>query len=85
MYLKKFLQLIPYGKRNALSMRELSVRSGNDLRTTRKMVEAARKEGYHSFQIVEKMAVVTISRLTFQRLYLVGSKCVHEFQAAFNL
>ena len=45
MDLKKFLQLIPYGKRNALSMRELSVRSGNDLRTTRKMVEAARKEG----------------------------------------
>ena len=45
MNLKKFLQLIPYGKRNALSMRELSVRSGNDLRTTRKMVETARKEG----------------------------------------
>lgn len=45
MDLKNFLQLIPYGKRNALSMNELSVRSGNDLRTTRKLVEAARKEG----------------------------------------
>lgn len=45
MDLKNFLQLIPYGKRNALSMNELSVRSGNDLRTTRKLVKAARKEG----------------------------------------
>lgn len=45
MDLKKFLDFIPYGKSNSLSMRELSVRSGNDLRTTRKLVEAARKEG----------------------------------------
>ncbi len=39
------MEFIPYGKRNALSMSELSIRSGNDLRTTRKLVEAARKEG----------------------------------------
>lgn len=45
MDLKKFLQFIPSGKRNALSMQEISRRTGNDLRTTRKMVEAARKEG----------------------------------------
>lgn len=45
MNLEKFLEFIPYGKRDSLSMRELSVRSGNDLRTTRKLVEAARKEG----------------------------------------
>lgn len=45
MDLKNFLEFIPYGKRNALSMSELSVRSGNDLRTIRKLVETARKEG----------------------------------------
>lgn len=45
MDLKKFLELIPHGKNNALSMKEISVRAGTDLRTTRKMVEVARKKG----------------------------------------
>lgn len=45
MNLEKFLEFIPQGKSNALSMEEISARTGNDLRTTRKLVEAARKEG----------------------------------------
>ena len=45
MTLEKFLQFIPNGKRNALSMQEISKRTGNSLRKTRKMVEAARKVG----------------------------------------
>lgn len=45
MDLKKFLELIPHGKNKALSMKEISVRAGTDLRTTRKMVEIARKKG----------------------------------------
>lgn len=45
MNLKKFLEFIPYGKDNSLSMKEISVRIGKDLRTTRKLVETARKEG----------------------------------------
>ncbi len=45
MTLEKFLQFIPSGKRNALSMQEISKRTGNSLRSTRKMVEAARKKG----------------------------------------
>ncbi len=45
MDLKKFLEFIPYGKDNSISMEEISVRTGKDLRTTRKLVEAARKEG----------------------------------------
>lgn len=45
MDLEKFLEFIPYGKDNSISMEEISVRTGKDLRTTRKLVEAARKEG----------------------------------------
>lgn len=45
MTLEKFLEFIPQGKSNALSMAEISVRTGMNLRTTRKLVEVARKEG----------------------------------------
>lgn len=45
MTLEIFLEFIPQGKSNALSMAEISVRTGMDLRTTRKLVEATRKKG----------------------------------------
>lgn len=45
MTLEKFLEFVPYGKDSAISMGELSIRSGTGLRTTRKFVEAARKNG----------------------------------------